>query len=330
MKPIFHIIAGNIDITHKIKTRLVSLSITDETGLISDKIELLLDDRDDKLALPPRGEMLRVAIGYEGHRLTSMGKYIVDEVSCFKPPQQMRIIANASNTNQKDLLSHLKAPKSRSWHEHTLNTIVETIAKEHHFDKAIIDSEFKEIYIDHIDQSDESDIAFLQRLSEELGGYVKPSNNYLLFANKLSGLTLTGKPMPEVTIEPSHITNIEMRIAERGKYGRVAAKWHNFDTGKEEKVSVGKDEPTFSMRNTYSTIQRAKKAATAKHNEVINGNESLQLNIIGNPKITAQSRIRIKQVSHKINGLWIALTVTHQLGIDGYQTQIYCEKPVTN
>nr|BDD44090.1 late control protein D [Kangiellaceae bacterium] len=328
MKPHFNIIAGKLDITQKLKTRLVSLNITDETGLISDKAEILLDDRDDKLDLPSRGEMLTIAIGYDKNKLVTTGRYIVDEIACSGPPQQMRIVANASNTNQKNLLSHLKAPKSRSWHDYTLIGVVQTIAKEHHFEKAIVDTAFSQIYVGHVDQSDESDIAFLQRLAEDVGGFVKPSNDLLLFAHKKSGMTLSGKPMPEVTITPHHITNVTMRIAERGKYGKVTAKWHNFDTGDEEKVAIGKDEPNFSMRHTYATRGRAMKAATAKHNDVINGQETLELELIGNPNISSQSRINIKHLSHKINGLWIALTVTHQLGADGYRTQLHCEKPL--
>ena len=52
MKPIFKITAGNDDITSKIRSRLLSINISDETGLVSDKAEITLDDSEDILQIP--------------------------------------------------------------------------------------------------------------------------------------------------------------------------------------------------------------------------------------------------------------------------------------
>ena len=49
MKPIFKIEADDKDITDLLSARLISLNISDETGLVSDKAEILLDNRDNIL-----------------------------------------------------------------------------------------------------------------------------------------------------------------------------------------------------------------------------------------------------------------------------------------
>ena len=49
MNPAFKITADKKDVTALIAQRLVSINITDETGLVSDTCEILLDNRDEKL-----------------------------------------------------------------------------------------------------------------------------------------------------------------------------------------------------------------------------------------------------------------------------------------
>ncbi|MHA1540284.1 MAG: phage late control D family protein [Alphaproteobacteria bacterium] len=328
MRPVFKILADQEDITGILTTRLVSISITDETGLVSDKAEVLLDDRDDTLEIPSRGTELAISLGYEDRGLFEMGIYVVDEVTCFGMPQQMRITAKASNTKIKSVLSAMTAPKSRSWHKHTLIGIVKKIAKEHRFQDALIDGAFDKIYLGHIDQSNESDIAFLQRIAQDHGAFVKPAGGFLIFSRKKRARTLTGDPMPLIKLEREDISDFSMSLAERGKYGKVIAKWHNFKTGKEEKVSAGNTEPAFSMRHTYATKSRAEKAAEAKLEDAQNGMQKLDLTTIGNPEISAESRILINRLSHKTDGEWIATSLSHQFSLSGYTSQINCEKPV--
>ena len=51
MKPIYSISVNGANLD--VKDKLISLNITDELGLLSDRAEILLDDSDDKLAIPP-------------------------------------------------------------------------------------------------------------------------------------------------------------------------------------------------------------------------------------------------------------------------------------
>ena len=113
MKPIFKVKTDDKDITDTLLPRLVSLNITDETGLVSDKAEILLDNRDNILEIPPRGTNLEISLGYENQDLVLMGSYIVDNIDLSSPPSRMRIIAKASNTKIKDLTNKIRSPKSK-------------------------------------------------------------------------------------------------------------------------------------------------------------------------------------------------------------------------
>ncbi len=204
-----------------------------EVEFSSDKAEILLDNRDSVLEIPATGANLEISIGYEDKELNLMGSYIVDTVKLMSPPLKMRVTAKATNTKIKNLNSKIRSPKSKSWHEHTLFSIVSAIAKAHEFE-AIIDNQLNEIYIKHIDQTDESDISFLSRLAKDHDSFIKFIDDKLIFIKKGTGTSISGVELPEAEIFESEITNWKLSVSERGKFGRVRAKWHNLADGKEK------------------------------------------------------------------------------------------------
>ena len=80
MQPQFRITADGNDITNLINDRLLLLRTTDKPGLESDEFELRIDARDGNVALPARGALLEVHLGYAGQPLSRLGRYTVDEV----------------------------------------------------------------------------------------------------------------------------------------------------------------------------------------------------------------------------------------------------------
>ena len=263
MKPIFKVTADDKDITDILSPRLVSLNITDETGLVSDKAEILLDNRDNILEIPPRGTNLEISLGYENQDLVLMGSYIVDNIDLSSPPSRMRIIAKASNTKIKDLTNKIRSPKSRSWHEYSLVGIVSKIAKEHKF-ISLIDEYFEQIYIAHIDQTNESDLSFLSNFARDYDAFIKFVAGKLIFAKKNKGTTITGKELPKLELSENEITSWRLNILDRGKFGKVIAKYHDFATAEEKKITIGDGEPDYEMRYTFTDQNRALEAAKAK------------------------------------------------------------------
>lgn len=88
-----------------ISSRLVSLNLTDETGFISDTLNICLDNRDNKIEIPPTGANISFYLGYkktsvsiEESELYLMGSYMVDEIEVSSPPCVMNIVARGSDT----------------------------------------------------------------------------------------------------------------------------------------------------------------------------------------------------------------------------------------
>ena len=304
MKPIFSIVADDKDITDLLSARLISLNISDETGLVSDKAEILLDNRDNILDIPPRGTTLKIYLGYDKENLSLMGSFIVDNISLSSPPSKLRIIAKASYGNDKNLSNKIRSPKNRSWHEYSLVGIISKIATEHKF-TSLIDEYFEQIYIAHIDQTNESDLSFLTNFARDYDAFIKFVAGKLIFAKKNKGATITGKELPKLELSENQITSWRLNILDRGKFGKVIAKYHDFATAKEKKVTIGNDEPYYEMRYTFTDQNRALEAAKAKLAEFERGITKLEISLPGNPILSAQSKIIIPDIKYLKDRTWI-------------------------
>ncbi len=140
--------------------RLQSLTITDRRGTTTDELTMTLEDHDGRLAIPPRGKILTVALGWEGEALVDRGSFTVDEVEHSGAPDVLTIRARSA-----DLRKENPAKRCESYHEKTLEEIVATAAGRLGLAPNIA-SALAGIFIDHIDQTDESDLHFLHRLAE--------------------------------------------------------------------------------------------------------------------------------------------------------------------
>ena len=321
MKPIFSIVADDKDITDLLSARLISLNISDETGLVSDKAEILLDNRDNILDIPPRGTTLKIYLGYDRENLSLMGSFIVDNISLSSPPSKLRIIAKASYGNDKNLSNKIRSPKNRSWHEYSLVGIISKIATEHKF-TSLIDEYFEQIYIAHIDQTNESDLSFLTNFARDYDAFIKFVAGKLIFAKKNKGATITGKELPKLELSENQITSWRLNILDRGKFGKVIAKYHDFATAKEKKVTIGNDEPDYEMRYTFTDQNRALEAAKAKLAEFERGITKLEISLPGNPILSAQSKIIIPDIKYLKDKEWIIEAITHDINDQGYQSTV--------
>jgi len=321
VKPAFKITSDKKDVTALIAQRLVSINITDETGLVSDTCEILLDNRDEKLEIPARGAVLEVSLGYDDKPLTKMGSYIVDDLEVSSPPLQMRVVGKASNTLDKNLSKKIKAPKSKSWHGYSLVGIITAIANNNGF-KAAIDEYFTQIYISHLDQTDESDISFLNSLAKDYGAFVKLSLGRMLFFRKGTSISTSGKELPTIKLSSKELSNWKLRVSDMEKFGKVIAKWHNFATGKEEDVFAGSDDPAYTMRYKFVSSSRALEAAKAKLAEFKRGAENLNFSTSGNPNLSAENKVIFTDIKYLKNKNWIITSVNHSLSDQGFTTQV--------
>ncbi|MCP3959265.1 MAG: late control protein, partial [bacterium] len=97
MRPAFLILADSVNITALVADRLVDLVITGKAGVKSDRLVLVIDDRDERLELPETGAKLEVSIGYRESVLARMGSYVVDGIEVSGQPRLLSINATAAD-----------------------------------------------------------------------------------------------------------------------------------------------------------------------------------------------------------------------------------------
>jgi phage protein D len=321
MRPSFRILADQQDITDTIRDRLLSLRITDEAGNQPDTVELQLDDRDAQIQWPSHGAELEISLGTAQNQLTRMGLYIIDDIEHSGPPNTITIRGKAA-----DMLASIKAPKTRSWDGITLGALVQTIAGEHGL-SAKISEQLALIAIEHIDQSNESDLHLLTRLARQHGAVSKPVAGFLVFVFKGEAKSATGQQLPLVEIPKHQISRHRMTQAERGKYQSVKAYWHDNDTAEKQSVLVGDGDPVFAIRHTYNDAQEATRAASAKLQSLLRGTATLSLTLLGRPELQAEGKLRIAGIRDPVDGEWVINRVEHQLDSSGLQTRCDAEVP---
>lgn len=338
MKPSFRIRANSVDVTRAIQDRLLELTITDEAGIESDRLELTLDDRrreDGAIAsLPTIGTRLEVAIGYAETQIVPMGAFLVDEIEIFSPPATLKVIARAA-----ELSGPMRAAKTRSWENMTVGEVVAKIAGEYQIEPKV-DSLLAGRAIVHMDQTAESDIAFLTRLAQHHDALVKPTGGALVFVPRSRAPKEGGAVLPTITLKPSDLINWRYRHSARrpggsGKSsgdpnsppqatGGVKAYWWDFEKGERHEVTVGTP-PYAEIRHVYPSKQKALEAASSHRQCGERAQGELELMLSGDPRIVAQTPIVI-DLRPGIPTKWIVQRAEHRLGREGYTTQLACER----
>lgn len=323
MRPDFQVIANGADITAAIRDRLLSLSVTDESGVKSDRVAIEIDDRDQKVDFPDVGAKLNVSMGYVETGLVKMGIYFVDEVSVSGGLRSMSIKASATDFNSK-----ISAPVEESWHDTTLGAILSKIAKRNGLTPKI-DPEIASIKVAHEDQT-ESDIQFATRLAQENNGVAKVAMSNLVVNKRAPNTSQSGAPLPVVSVSGSQTTNWEATVAGRGEYGTVTAFWVNKEKNKkiEAKVGGGSGGRNYEMMTEFPDERSAKLAAKGKLASLKNGKKNFRIGSMpGNPSIMAEMILVASGFRSGVDGEWLIKRVEHRLGNNGYTTSVDCESP---
>ena len=272
--PAYMLTLDGADITQNFSDRLIGLTMTDNRGFEADQLDIALDDTDGLVELPPRGASLTLWLGWQGSALVNKGSFTVDEIEHRGAPDTLTIRGRSA-----DFRGSLNSRREQSWHDTTLGVIVETIAQRNKLTASVADS-LKAIAIPHIDQTQESDAAFLSRLAERNGASVSVKAGKLLFLKAGSAMTASGKPIPQRTVERGDGDRHQFAIADREAYTGVTAKWLHTKDPKPQKQKVKlkrkpKEQHLRALQHPKaaktSTKAREKKAQEAREGEYMAG-----------------------------------------------------------
>lgn len=165
------------DISQDIATDFISFDYTDNEHGKADDISIDLKDNKGLWTgawFPGKGDSITATIIDEGHSALYCGKFNIDELSASGPPQKFTIKGVSIPLSK----SIRRKAKNKAWESVVLSTIVREIAVTGGL-QLIFDVETDPTY-ERIDQREESDLAFLQRLCESEGFNLKITDSQIV------------------------------------------------------------------------------------------------------------------------------------------------------
>ncbi|CNI72896.1 phage late control D family protein [Yersinia mollaretii] len=351
--PDFMLILNAKDITQNIRDRLLSLNLTDNRGFEADQLDIALDDADGQLSMPERGAVLSVFLGWKGSALIGKGDFTVDEVEHHGAPDTLTIRARSA-----DFRGSLNARREVSYHETTLGKVVTQVAERNNL-KAMLAEGLADIAVSHIDQTQETDAKFITRLASLNGAVAAVKAGRLLFIKPGSGVTASGKPIPQMAITRQDGDQHSFSLADRGAYTGVSASWLHTKDPKTSRIKlqrkpkfrqlralehpkakaaksveerqgdymVGSEDNLFVISTVYATQKAAMRAAQAKWDKLQRGVAEFTITLAkGRADLCPETPVAVNGFKSVIDQQsWIISKVAHSLSNCGYTTQLTLE-----
>lgn len=309
---------------------LQNWQLTDVSGEDTDQIKLTVA-APDMDSLPPEGVTIGFDIGiadYDPIQWFSRGQFTITRITPKLFPHVFTIVATAAPF-QVDDQTEFKQRRSQTYSGTTVGDIFRTVVSRHGLSPRV-DPDLDSIAIDHIDQTDETDMSFLTRLARQYDAVAKPVESYYVLARRGKVKSLSGKTIEPVLIElPANnqptersFTNATLSMPSRKQFKGVKAKWWNDGTGAEEVVEVGVT-PFKRLPKTHPTIELATQAATDELRKLERTGTQIQLDLPANPRFFAEGIVRTSsQFPLYMQGEWSLDKVVITGGKQGARAQL--------
>jgi phage protein D len=320
--PAWRVVLDGQDLTDKIAPRLVDLTLTECREDEADQLDLRIHDHDGKMALPRRGVMLSVAIGWQDTGLVEKGRFKVDEVEYSGSPDIITVRARSA-----DFTASMRTRRERSWHNTTLGKIVSSIAGEHGL-TARVASVLAAIALPHVDQANESDVNLLTRLGKRYDATATVKNGALIFGPIGTGKTASGKELPTFTLTRGDGDQHRYSVADRDAYSGVRAYWNDKKGARRKAVLVGSDDNAKHLRTTYDSETSAREHADAELKRVQRGEAKFDFALaLGRAELSPEVIVQVRGFKPEIDTQrWLIAKVTHAVsGTGGFTTSLELE-----
>ena len=314
--PAFRLTVDGRDIAQLVSPRLMSLELTDNRGVEADQLSITLSDHDGLLAIPPKGAVLRLWLGWSDTGLVDKGTYTVDETEHSGAPDVLSIRARSA-----DLRKGLKTKRERSWSNTTLGKVLGDIAIGNGL-SATIAGALDGLPILQLDQANESDANLISRLGEEFDAVASVKAGCLLCLPAGGGKTASGLDLPHITLTRADGDQHRYLQADRDSYDGVRAYYYDVNSAKKQEAIAGGGDNLKDLRHTYSDQQSALRAARSEFRRLQRGSATLSYNLaMGRPDLIPELTYTLQGVKAEIDEIiWYGGNVQHSLSADGGYT----------
>tara|TARA_R110000851_G_scaffold333531_2_gene514926 strand:+ start:7465 stop:8505 length:1041 start_codon:yes stop_codon:yes gene_type:complete len=320
-RPIWRISVDGRDLADLVNPRFMSLTLTETRDEQADQLSLNLSDHDGLLEIPSRGAMIKLAMGWSNTGLVDKGSFTVDETGHRGAPDIVSLRARSAN-----MTGPLRTRTERSFHGKTIRQIVEQIALTNGL-TAIVGEAFADKVIQHVDQANESDAAFLNRIGKRYDAVATVKDGNLVFMPIRGAKTASGNDMPFWDVFRRDGDQHEFLTTERDAYTGVKAFWMDPRKAIKNSVVAGVIDNAKHLRDTYANETDALSAAQSEWQRIRRGHSTMRYQLAaGMPQLSAQHKIRFPDMKKPINEIdWLVKELRHELGDSGLITNLDLE-----
>lgn len=320
--PVCILTADNKPLNDQITARITSVTVTDNRANEADQLDIVLNDTDGVLELPRRGVKINCQLGFDQEGLHDKGDFIVDEAEWVGPPDTITIKASSANFK-----SNIKEAKSKSYHRKKFGEIASEVSKNHKLTLVMTD-ELKNIDLHHVDQTNESDLNLLVRLSKQNGAEMAVKKDRLLIFRAGTAQTASGKALPKIILTRND--GDQFRYSEQDResdHTGVSASYHDTGKAKRETVTSGTEGKVKKLKGTFANKQEADRAAKAKMDEIKRQMAKFSINTaFGIPSISTETPVQLNGFKPQVDKLnWIVEKAVHTFSDNGLTTQLELE-----
>lgn len=310
--------------------RLIKATIRDEEGQTADKLTIELDDAENAIEIPAKGDMLSVALGYAETGLVSMGQFEFqsDSIKGGQEGEFVVLQAEAASLRKGE-----KAGGREAFEGKNLGEIVRDLAKREGLE-AVIDPALAQIKVPYIARIGQSPLDFITRLADRNDGIMKRAGGKLTISKRGGGKSAGGSAIPPILISRDRdvVVSWEITSDPRPRYGEVQAAWIDPKTGKREveKAETGFDGPKFPLRHPLLTKDEAKAAAQSEAARLSRNTGKGHFEIYGRPEASAGADVIATGFRKGVAGTWRTPAVEHVFtggASGGYLTTIDVKAP---
>ena len=267
------------------------------SGKETDRLILTVDVTGLK-GIPQEGGVLTWYEGYEESGVVKIGKFKITTITPQLFPRVITITATAAPFEKEDP-SGFRQRRSASWDNTTLGDIFQAIAQRHNLSPRM-DARLSAFTYPHVDQINETDSAFLNRLAEEHDAVAKPVNGAYILALRGEAKSITGKTLPVVklTCPPDNVPGnqffIQCSVDTPGKKSVKGVKAQYTDEATGNTLTLTKGDPPYrNMPHVYHSKEHAEAAMTGGHRKAKRDSSKIRLNTPGNPYIAAEGLLEM-------------------------------------
>ena len=253
------VIFNKVDISEEVAHSISSLNYTDNSKNAIDDLEIELENLDYRWLkewYPDENAQLLVGIHEELENETNfldLGTFYVDEPTFEDHKLTLKCLALPLDQNIRD------QKNSVAWESITLKELVTRIANKHEMNTEIY---AENVFFERLDQNQETDLAFINRVIKEIGLNMKVSDDKIIIFDDEE---MEKNDTIEVfNIKDYRIRSFSLKKKNKEIYDKVEVSYYDPDKKKVVKEIITKEE--LDKRNQVTTEEKESKNKDNKKN----------------------------------------------------------------